>query len=323
MTRASACLTFTLFAAATTLAVAADLPPGVIVRQGTAAITIEDIDAFAARMPPDQRPGYFDNAKRLESTLRQLLVERQVANDARAIGLDKESLVQREILLSTESTLSTARVAKLKEDITIPDLTELARERYQANRDTFNLPAVLDVQHILISTSKHSDEEAHAIADKVRAEAAADVDKFGALVTQYSDDPSAVDNRGVMRGAGDKTKYVPEFADAASQLSTPGQVSPVIKTKFGYHVLMLIKKEPARERGFDEVKDDLIKELSDEYVKQQVVDYMQKMQNNQLDSNAELVNSLRTRYGSAEPDHDATQPSATPEAAKAATKAKE
>ena len=97
----------------------------------------------------------------------------------------------------------------------------------------------------------------------------------------------------------------------------------MIKTKFGYHVLMLIKKEPSRERSFDEVKDDLMKELSDEYVKQQVVNYMQKMQNNELDSNAELVNSLRTRYGSAEPGHDAKQPSATPEAAKAAPNAKE
>ena len=312
MTRVHACLTLILFAATTTVAISADLPPGAIVKQGTAVLTLDDIDAFAARMPPEQRAGYFDNATRLDSTLRQLLVERQVANDARAIGLDKDPNVQRQILLATEATLSTARVAKLKADLKIPELDELARERYQANRESFNVPEALDVVHILISTSKHSDEEAHALADKVHAEAVADPDNFSRLVSEYSEDPSAAENRGLMSEAGDKTKYVPQFADAANQLKTPGQISPVVKTGFGYHILMLVRKTPGRVRGYDEVKDGLVKELSDEYVKQQVLNYMQTMQSNEVESNAELVKSLRTRYGIAEPGHDDQESAAKP-----------
>ncbi len=323
MIRARASLTLTLFTAMTTLAIAADLPPGAIVRQGTAVLTMDDLDAFAARIPPDQRAGYFDNAKRLDSTLRQLLVERQVANDARAIGLDKDPTVQRQILLSTESTLSSARLAKLKEGMTIPDLGDLAKERYQANRDSFNIPATLDVQHILISFNKHTDEEARALADKVHAEAVADPDKFVSLVARYSEDPSAAENRGLMREAGDSSKYVSEFAKAAAALTTPLQISPVIKTKFGYHVLMLVRKAPAGKRTFADVKDDLVAELKTDYIKQQVLNYMQTMQNNEVESNAELVNSLRSRFGRAEPETVKDPTSEAPADAKAPPAAKQ
>ncbi len=305
-------LTFTWFAAMTTLAIAADLPPGAIVQQGTAVLTMEDIDAFAARMPPEQRAGYFDNAKRLDSTLRQLLVERQIANDARAIGLDKDPMVQRQVLLSTEATLSNARISNLKETAEIPDLSDLASERYQADRASFNVPAVLDVLHILISNGKRTDAEARALAEKVRAEAVVDPEKFASLVTQYSEDPSAAENRGLMRAAGDSKKYVSEFAAAANELKTPKQVSPVVKTKFGYHVLMLIRKEPESERKFADVEKSLIQELRNDHVNQKVLSFMQSMQNKELESNAELVNSLRSRFGRSATETGAEKPSSAP-----------
>ena len=312
MFRTLACAVALCVYAASALASAADLPPDALVRQGTATLTVEDIDAFAARIPKEQRGGYFDNAKRLESTLRQMLVERQIANDARAMGLDKDSNVQRQMLLADEGVLSKARVEKLKENIKIPDLSDLARERYQANRASFNIPAALDVKHILIMTEKHTDQEAHALADKVHAEAVADPDKFDSLITRYSEDPSAADNGGLMRQAGDKSQYVPEFAEAASQLTQTGQISPVVKTKFGYHILYLIKRAPGRTRSYDEVKDGLLAELQAENVKQQILKYYEHMQNNEVESNAELVNSLRTRYGSANTQSGAEQPADAP-----------
>lgn len=318
MIRSRTSLTLTLFATMTTVAIAADMPPGAIVKQGTAVLTMGDLDAFAARIPPDQRGGYFDNAKRLDSTLRQLLVERQIANDARKIGLDKDPVVQGEILLSTESTLSAARVAKLKENIVVPNLDELAQERYLTNRESFNIPETLDVQHILISFTKHTDQEALALANKVHAEAVANPDKFLSLVGQYSEDPSAAENRGVMREAGDSKKYVAEFAKAANELKTPEQISPVVKTKFGYHVLMLVRRAPAGKRSFADIKGDLVKELRADYINQQVLNYMQGMQNNEVESNAELVNSLRTRFGTSSPNSASQQPATAPGESKAA-----
>ncbi len=298
MIRSTVCLAAFFLTLSAPIAIGAELPADVIVRQGTATLTYADIDAFAARIPVEQRAGYFDNAKRLDSTLRQMLAERQVADEARSIGLDQDPAVQRQIRLAVDGVLTTVRMAKLRESIVVPDMADLAKERYLADKSKFNDPAVLDVKHILIATDRHSDKEARELADKVRMEAIADANSIDALVTKYSEDGSATANGGLMRQAGDKEKYVPEFADAANKLTKVGEVSPVTKTKFGYHVLMMIKRAPSRQRSFDEVKEQLIAELQTDYRQQELVKYLQGVKNNEVESNPELVNSLRSRYGS-------------------------
>lgn len=280
----------------TTTTSASELPPGMVVRQGSAALTLEDIDAFAERMPPEQRPGYFDSAKRLDSTLRGMLVERQVANEARELGLDKDPDVQRQVKLAIDSTLMNARVNALRESVALPDFDELARERYQANKKDYVLKGVFDVKHLLVSTDKHSDAEAKAMAEDLRAKAVANPDDFSRLVDQNSEDPSHSQNRGLMRDAGSKTTYVAEFADAANALVKPGDFSPVVKTQFGYHILMLVNRTTDRQRSYEEVKDQIVTELRDTYIKKQVSDYMANMHGKDVESNAELVSSLRTRY---------------------------
>ena len=278
-------------------ALASDLPPGMVVRQGTATVTLADIDAFAARMPPDQRAGYFSSGKRLETTLRSILLEKQVAEEARKLGIDKDPAVQQQVQLAIDTTLMTARVNALRESVVVPDLTDLAQERYNADKASFILTGVLDVKHVLIQTEKHSDEEARRIAEQVRLKAVADPDSFDALVTEYSEDPSHSTNGGLMRNAGSSETYVAEFAEAARALKKAKEVSPLVKTKFGYHVLVLVNRTTDRQRTFAEVKDQMLTELRAEYVKKYVADYVSGMQNNPVDSNAELVNSLRTRYG--------------------------
>lgn len=276
---------------------ASDLPAGVLVRQGGAALSLEDIDAFAARIPPDQRAGYFDSAKRLESTLRTILLDRQLANDARESGLDKDPKVQQQVRLAIDGALSNARLEEYRSKIVIPDMTDLARERYIANKQDYLLKGILDVKHILVSTDSRNDEEAKSLIEEARAKAVADPDKFTALVEEYSDDPSKVQNQGFMRDAGNKATYVGDFADAANALTTPGEISPVIKTRFGYHILILVSRTSDRQRSFDEVKDQMLAEMGDNYFKEQMKLFVSDIQNRPIESNAEIVNSLRTRYG--------------------------
>ncbi len=104
----------------------------------------------------------------------------------------------------------------------------------------------IKVAQILILSPKSRGEEGLAIARK-RADSAMAMLKSGAafyeVVKKYSDDRLSMNDSGVLKpfGAG---KMVPVFEDAAFALKKPGDVSELIKTAYGYHIIKLISKTP-------------------------------------------------------------------------------
>jgi peptidyl-prolyl cis-trans isomerase C len=289
-----------LFAAAVATSVGAtdalQAPSTVVASQGGVSITLDDIDAFAAGIPDERRAGFFNSPSRIENLLSQLLVQKQLAAEARAIGLDKDAKVQRQIALATEDALSKARMLKFRDELKIPDFNQLAQEEFIAHKETYIEHGRIDVKHVLIGTKTRSDADAKALAETVLKEATAHPDQFDALIEKYSDDPSKMQNHGVMADAGDK-KYVREFSAAANALKKPGELSPLVKTDFGYHVLQLIARTPDRKPAFAEVKDQIVAKLRSDYVEKQLKAHGDELRNRPLDANAELVGSLRGRYG--------------------------
>lgn len=96
------------------------------------------------------------------------------------------------------------------------------------------------VQHILIPLGNSDAEKAanKALADKVEAEAKADPAKFGSLAKQYSQDPATAANEGnlglIQQGGG-----LPKaFEDKAFSMQK-GEVSGVLATEYGYHIIKL------------------------------------------------------------------------------------
>lgn len=81
---------------------------------------------------------------------------------------------------------------------------------------------------------KRTKEEARKLAESL-AQRAKKGEDFGALAVQFSDDPSAKARQGSL-GSFDRRQMVKPFADAAFELK-PGEVSGVVETTFGFHVI--------------------------------------------------------------------------------------
>ena len=270
----------------------------VVVRQGTAVVTLADIDAFSQRMEEKQRPGFFDSPKRIEALISNLLTQRQLAQEGEKAGLDKDASVQAQVRIATEEIVGKARLQRLRADVKLPDFTKLAREEYLGHKEKYVTPGQLDVKHILIATDKHGDEEAKALAEKVRSEAVAHPDQFDALIEKYSEDPSKAQNHGLMTDAGGK-RYVAAFSSAASALKVPGEISPVVGTKFGYHVIELVKRTSDEPLKYEAVREQIIEQLRTSYVDKAVKAHVDELHNQHMDANAAAVASLRERYGTA------------------------
>lgn len=173
--------------------------------------------------------------------LRQMVQEEILLQGAIADGLDKEAAVKasleearRRVLIEEwirRRVLAQARVTD-----------EEARKRYEDNKPLFSTETVT-ISHIMVKT----EAEAEAILKELQAGK-----DFAELAKAKSQDTGSAEKGGDL-GALRRGQTVPEFEEAAFRLKD-GELSPVIKTEYGYHIL---KGGPHSTvvQPFDEVKD--------------------------------------------------------------------
>jgi parvulin-like peptidyl-prolyl isomerase len=281
----------------------------VVVSRGGITITLQDIDTYVARVPKEHREKFIDSPQRIRDMLNNMMLTKQMAEQARAAHLDQQPEIQSQLRAADDEVLARARMNEFKASIKVPDLTELVREQYLTHKDLYKVPAKTDVYHLLISTEKRSDDEAKALAEKARAEALADPKNFAALVEKYSEDNSKATNKGEMKDATGKA-FVQEFREAAGALTRVGEISPVVHTIYGYHVLQLAARSPERQQSFDEVREQLTASVREQYITTQRRDFVNELNNQKLDINSATLDTLRDRYDEAGNVKVATAPAA-------------
>ncbi|MDR3389257.1 MAG: peptidylprolyl isomerase [Rudaea sp.] len=289
------CANALIFSAALAVAQESDLPPGVIARQGDAVVSLQDIDAYAQKIPETDRVGFFDNPKRIESVIMNLLLQKQLAAEARRDKLDLDPAVQQQIQQSTDDTLARVAMDHYRKTLKLPDFDELAHEYYLTHKDEFVVHGAVDVKHVLVSIKERSEAEAKARVGEVEATARAHPEQFDALVEKYSDDPSKTDNHGLIEDAA-SGNMAPPFAQAADALKKPGDISPITKTEYGFHVLKLVARKPDTQRSFDEIHTALVEKLRSDYIVKQSDNHNSQLRGKPLDANPDLVASVRTRF---------------------------
>ncbi len=136
------------------------------------------------------------------------------------------------------------------------------RAAYEERLGELTSPEQRHIRHILLSVAADADSAAaEAVKDRaaaLKSEIAAGAD-FGALAAEHSDDPGSAEAGGdlgmVPRGIMD-----PAFEQAAFDLA-PGVVSDPVRSRFGYHLIEVTAIEGGEPKPFDEVRDDLAREL--------------------------------------------------------------
>jgi peptidyl-prolyl cis-trans isomerase SurA len=104
-------------------------------------------------------------------------------------------------------------------------------------------PATVEVGQIVIAppVSPELDEYARHKLEDIRKQIVTDGKNFETLAGIYSEDPGSRDNGGDLGTMG-RTDVVPEFAAAAFKLQN-SEVSQIVKTKFGYHIIQMVERK--------------------------------------------------------------------------------
>lgn len=179
---------------------------------------------------------------------RKRLLDEMVAGellylDAVENHFEEEEAFKKTMEEAKRGLLQRYAIQRLLQDITSTE--EELKAYYEKNKNRFLSPDQVRARHILV--------EAEAEAKKIKAEIESGL-AFSEAATKYSTCPSK--ERGGDLGLFEKGRMVPEFEAVAFALEV-GELSDLVKTQFGYHLIMVDEKQAASEMSLEQVASQL------------------------------------------------------------------
>jgi len=216
----------------------------VIATVNGAKITSEDFDREVKTLP-EYIQAMASTPQGKQEMIDTLVMRELILQQASKDGIDKSKDVEEKLAeLKKRIIVDTYLKKKVEADSKISD--EELKKFYEQHLDKFKAGEQIRASHILVKT----EPEAQAILEQLKKGA-----NFEELAKTKSVDSSAA--KGGDLGWFGKGNMVPAFEKAVFSLNKEGQISGIVKTDFGYHIIKFVGKRPAGTRTFDEVKDQI------------------------------------------------------------------
>ena len=225
------------------------------------AITTSRVDAIARQAAGSGRP---DTPESRKEIIDQLAMQAAVADEAVKKGLDKTPEVMEQIEGIRQSVLANAYVRDfIKGNPVTDDMVKAEYERIKATITGSEYKA----RHILVE----KEAEAQDIIAKLKKNPAS----FDKLAMEKSMDAGSK-ARGGDLGWFDVSGMVPEFGAAVAALEKGKFTQEPVKTRYGYHVILLEDSKPIEAPAFEEVKPSLSQQVQQQNLKKQLDDVKAK-----------------------------------------------
>ena len=224
-----------------------------------AKVETRDVQAELQRMPASVRERVLTQPDMLRQLISNIYLRRALAKEAERQGLTQTTEVQYALQKASEGVLAEALAERIVTAAT-PDNTatdKLAHTIYKAEPQRFAVPAQTRARHILIQGTS---PEARAQAGKLLAELKAGAN-FEELAKVHSADPGSAAKGGDL-GFFPQGRMVKPFEEALETLQKPGDLSGVVQSDFGYHIIRLEERKPASTKPFEEVREQLRAEVT-------------------------------------------------------------
>jgi peptidyl-prolyl cis-trans isomerase C len=234
-------------------------------------ITSTLVDAELAYMPRALAYQTRGDPARLTELINDLYRREAIVQAAETAGVDKDPRWEYRLQRARKEALVAIMLDREREHAAqqVPDFTPRAEELYRANKAEYRVPEEVHVRHILLRAASNREKaarrpEAEAILERLKSG-----EDFATLAKAVSEDPGSA-QRGGDLGEVRRGRMVKPFEDAAFALEEPGDLSGIVETRYGLHIILLVARQEARQRSFDEVKQAIVKKLQSEYIEGEV-----------------------------------------------------
>jgi peptidyl-prolyl cis-trans isomerase C len=223
--------------------------PHVIAKVGSTEIKDSDIDAILSQIPEPYRARYeTPDAKR--EIIEKMAEVKMMALEAKKKGIDKKPATKLKLEYIGDQILARDLEESVVENIKVSDAD--ITKYYNDNKDKYASGPRVKVRHILVAT----EPEAKAILAQLKNGA-----DFSKLAKEKSKCPSG--QRGGDLGWVTQGRMDPAFEKAAFALKK-GQMSGIVKSSFGYHIIICDDVETKKEKPLAEVKQQIERQLQRE-----------------------------------------------------------
>jgi peptidyl-prolyl cis-trans isomerase C len=220
---------------------------------------------------------YFEDVRK--SSPSEELFQQQIKASGKTLDELKAAAVEKKL----------ARLVLIRELVPSNSISDDAVKKFYEdakNATNFAIPEMAHVAHILISAidpatqqplppDKKREKEKLAREIKTRADKGED---FASLAKQYSDDISTKDKGGEHTFARHAMMPALEGFEAASFSLQTNQISDVVETPFGYHIIKLLEKLPPSKISFDKVSAGIKDFLANEQINKQLPVFIPKIE---------------------------------------------
>ncbi len=262
----------------------------VLAKIGDRKITISDLNKAIGYLDSQKQKIIEQNPQLKEQLLRQLVQSIVIADLAKKDGYDKKPEVVDQLEIFKDSFLANIYLQKeVIEKFTVSE--EDMKSYYETHEEEFKKPEMVKARHILVMVEKSaSEEEKHKAKEKAEdiLKKIKSGDDFVKLASEFSDDTLSKPNGGDL-GFFARGRMVKPFEDAAFALK-PGEISDIVETQFGYHIIKVDEKKGAEIEPFDTVKDRINQKLLQDSTRSKITEFIDKaMEDAGVEFNIELL----------------------------------
>ena len=203
-----------------------------------------------------------------------LLARKLMAKSARQVAEGSEAALT-ELNFRIMDAENDFLIDQFKKSLVAPDLESIALEQYEARKNEIAfVPEQRQVSHILIRCETGCTDKERAKIDVVKGRLAAG-ESFEALAKSYSEDPGSARRAGKLSTPVEKKneRIDYSFRNAVFDLEEVGQISPVVESGFGFHIIRLDAIQPSGFIAFERLKDQIIELIKSQWVAEKVAEY--------------------------------------------------
>lgn len=258
-----------------------------------------DLDRIMANQPAEARQQLEAKPELKAGMVRELLLKMAIAARARKEGFDRKPEIKEQLAYAVDDFLSREYLTKVVvAGVKVPE--EDLSAYYKEHAKEFIVPASVKARHIFIQLAENASASDREKAGKKAEELLLRLKKgedFAKLAAEASDDRESATHGGELGTISAGKTNSPEFEQAALALK-PGELSGVVTTPYGLHIIRADESSEQRPATFAEVRSYIAGTLQKEYEQKKALEFMEQVtKENGVEVYADKIAGTRAESG--------------------------